>query len=83
MREPNVWSSAWHCDQHGEVDPLGAVHSPSPDGLEGLQAHWLWAVLWPDTAGLLLLEKITLRDLRDPGQDLDLPYGAVSPHLPG
>jgi len=23
-----------------------------------------------------------LRDLRDPGQDLDLPFGAASPRLP-
>jgi hypothetical protein len=195
IREPSVWSSAWHCDQHGEVDPLRAGHSPSRAGLEGLlridgtpvwlvwplprgwlvtgfagagdertgmrgsvvalsgpnplggpsdlllvaeepgvglgarcagldgpdpgpgfatgqphasvqvdnhefplwcvdapgravfagevAAHWLWAVLWPDTAGTLLLEPLTLRDLRDPGQDLDLPYGAVSPRLPG
>jgi hypothetical protein len=194
VREPSAWSSAWHCDQHGQVDPLGAVHSPSRDGLEGLlrtkgvpvwltwplprgwlvtgfagagdertgmrgcvvalsgpnpvggpadlllvseepgvglgarfagidgpdpghgfatgaphasvqvdhhdfplwhveapgravfagemMAHWLWAVLWPDTAGVLLLEPITLRDLRDPGQELDLPYGATCPRLP-
>jgi hypothetical protein len=31
---------------------------------------------------VLLLEPLTLRDLRDPGQDLDLPYGAPSPRLP-
>lgn len=194
MREPNAWSSAWHCDLHGEVDPLGAVHSPSREGLDGflrtggvpawlpwplpvgwlvagfaaagdertgmrgcvvalagpnpvggpgdmllvseapgvglgarfagldgpdpghgfatgppnafvrvghhdfplwhvaapgraafagaVEGNWLWAVLWPDTAGVLLVEPITLRDLRDPGQQLDLPYGAVSPRLP-
>jgi hypothetical protein len=45
--------------------------------------NWLWAVLWPDTAGLLMLEPMTLRDLRDPGQTLDLPFGAPSPQLPG
>jgi hypothetical protein len=48
-----------------------------------IMASWLWLVLWPDTAGTLLMESLTLRDLRDPGQDLDLPYGAMSPHLPG
>ena len=42
---------------------------------------WLWLVLWPQTAGLLLVETIPLRDLRDPGQDLDLPFGAPSPRL--
>jgi hypothetical protein len=195
LRAPSVWSSAWHCDQHGAVSPLGAVHSPSRDGLEGLlrtsgvpawlpwplpagwlvtgfagagdertgmrgcvvalsgpnpvggpadllmvseepgvglgarfagldspdpgdgfatgppnafarfglheiplwhveaperaafagevMGNWLWLVLWPDTAGVLLIEPMTLRDLRDPGQELDLPFGALSPRLPG
>ena len=71
-----------HVDHH-EL-PLWHVDAPGRAVFAGeLQAHWLWAVLWPDTAGLLLLEEITLRDLRDPGQDLDLPYGAVSPRLAG
>jgi hypothetical protein len=39
--------------------------------------------MWPDTAGMLLVEALTVRDLRDPGQELDLPYGAASPRLPG
>ena len=43
---------------------------------------WLWLVLWPDTAGTLLIEPLELRDLRDPTQDLDLPFGALSPRLP-
>ena len=45
--------------------------------------HLAVAVLWPDTAGVLLVEPLTLRDLRDPGQELDLPFGAPSPRLPG
>ena len=47
-----------------------------------ITGRWMWLVLWPDTAGLLLMEPIELRDLRDPGQDLDLPFGAPSPRLP-
>jgi hypothetical protein len=43
---------------------------------------WVWLVLWPDTAGVLLIESLPLRDLRDPYQDLDLPFGALSPRLP-
>jgi Family of unknown function (DUF6758) len=43
---------------------------------------WLWLVLWPDTAGVLLIEPLPLRDLRDPDQDLDLPFGALSTRLP-
>jgi hypothetical protein len=42
---------------------------------------WLWLVLWPDIAGVLLMEPLSLRDMRDPGQDLDLPFGALSPRL--
>jgi hypothetical protein len=45
---------------------------------EGL---WLWAVLWPAAASLLLLERMELRDVRSqvpPG----LEYGAPSGRLP-
>jgi hypothetical protein len=44
-------------------------------------ANWLWAVLWPDSAGILLLEHFSLRDLRE--EDIDLPYGAFCPQLGG
>jgi uncharacterized protein DUF6758 len=193
LRAPSVWSSAWLCDLHGEVDPVRQVFRPCRDGLDGLlrtngapvwlpwplpagwlvtgfagagddrtgmrgcavavsgpnpvggpgdlllvseepgvglgagyagldgpdpgddfaaapptasvcfgnhefplwnvaapdravfagevMGNWLWAVFWPDTAGLLMIEEITLRDLRDPGQDLDLPFGALCPRL--
>ncbi len=62
----------WHVDAPGRAAFVGEV-----------LASWLWIVLWPDTAGTLLVEPMTLRDLRDPGQDLDLPFGARSPRLPG
>jgi hypothetical protein len=63
--------------------PLWQVESPDRAVFAGeIKGHWLWLVLWPDTAGVLLLEPIELRDLRDPGQDMDLPFGATSPHLP-
>jgi hypothetical protein len=42
-------------------------------------ANWIWAVLWPDTAGVLMLEQLNLRDLRETA--LDLPYGAFCPRL--
>jgi hypothetical protein len=195
VREPSAWSSAYHCDQHGEVLPLRSALSPSPEGLGGVLrgarvpvwlpwplpagwivtgfaaagdertgtracsvalsgpcpvggpaemmliseepgvglgarfaglggpdpgtqftigppasvveygnhefplwnvetrgraafagevgGNWLWVVLWPEAAGLLMLDPLELRDLRDPGQHLDLPYGARSPLLPG
>jgi hypothetical protein len=63
--------------------PLWQVASPDRAVFAGeVEGLWLWVVLWPDTAGVLLVEPIALRDLRDPGQDLDLPFGAASPRLP-
>ena len=43
---------------------------------------WLWAVLWPVEAGLLMLEEFHLNDLREwPSVIEALPYGALSPRL--
>jgi hypothetical protein len=62
--------------------PLWPVDSPDRATFAGeIKGHWLWLVLWPDTAGVLLIEPLRLRDLRDPGQDLDLPFGAPSLRL--
>ena len=47
------------------------------------RATWLWALLWPAEAGYLVAERLSLTDLRDPGLDLDIPFGARSPRLPG
>jgi hypothetical protein len=64
--------------------PLWHVEAPQRAAYAGeMMGHWLWLVLWPDTAGMLLVEPMPLRDLRDPGQDLDLPFGARSSRLPG
>lgn len=44
---------------------------------------WLWAVLWPPAAELVLVEHINLRDLRYDDRDLlEMPHGAPSPRLP-
>ncbi len=44
---------------------------------------WLWAVLWPPEAELVLLEQVQLHDLRHGAHaELDLPLGAPSPRLP-
>jgi hypothetical protein len=68
---------------HHEI-PLWHVEAPQRAAFAGeVMGNWLWLVLWPDTAGVLLIEPMTLRDLRDPGQELDLPFGALSPRLPG
>ena len=63
--------------------PLWQVDSPDRAAFAGeAMGNWMWLILWPDTAGILLIEPISLRDLRDPCQELDLPYGAASPRLP-
>lgn len=43
---------------------------------------WLWAILYPQTAGVLLLEDVEVVDLRDLGHEADLlPYGTPPPWL--
>ncbi|PPK98789.1 hypothetical protein CLV92_101490 [Kineococcus xinjiangensis] len=42
---------------------------------------WLWVVLWPASASPVLDLDIDLVDVRDPGHTLDVPCGAMSPHL--
>lgn len=44
---------------------------------------WLWVVLWPPAAELVLLEHVELHDLRHEAHALlDLPHGAPSSRLP-
>lgn len=43
--------------------------------------RWLWILMWPPEAGMLLLEPLALIDLRETGHALDLPYGARCPRL--
>jgi hypothetical protein len=43
---------------------------------------WLWAVVWPEEAGLLMYDELILTDLRDAGAEVELvPCGALSPRL--
>jgi hypothetical protein len=64
--------------------PLWLIDTPGRAAFAGeVLGSWLWIVLWPDTAGTLLVQPMRLLDLRDPGQELDLPFGARSPRLPG
>jgi hypothetical protein len=64
--------------------PLWHVEAPDRAAFAGeVMGTWLWLVLWPDTAGVLLLDPMPVRDLRDLGQDFELPFGALSPLLPG
>jgi hypothetical protein len=64
--------------------PLWHVDGPERAAFVGeAMGSWLWLVLWPATAGLLLVEQLELVDLRDPGVELELPFGAPSPLLHG
>ncbi|WP_018658191.1 DUF6758 family protein [Actinomadura flavalba] len=67
----------------GRSVPLWPVAAPSDRAAYVGEAlgNWLWAVLWPAEAGVLLLEASALLDLREPGFALDLPYGPLSPRL--
>jgi hypothetical protein len=67
----------------GHELPLWRVDAPGRAAFAGeVMGTWLWLVLWPRTAGALLAKPLRVRDLRDPGQELDLPFGAPSPQLP-
>jgi hypothetical protein len=45
------------------------------------KALWLWAVVWPASAGVLMYDDVSLIDLRDAPPDLDLEFGSLSPRL--
>jgi hypothetical protein len=66
--------------------PTALWRSPSADDRAAFVGEamgvWLWAVLWPPAAELVLLEHVALHDLRDVAhQSVDLPIGAPSPRL--
>ena len=42
---------------------------------------WLWAIVWPATAGVLMYDDLSLIDLREAEADLVLDFGALSPRL--
>ncbi len=71
----------------GHDTPLWGCTSPLPDraafvGEAG--GVWLWAVLWPPAAELVLLEHVTLHDLRHEAHlDEVLPFGAPTTRLAG
>jgi hypothetical protein len=45
------------------------------------KGQWLWAVVWPASAGVLMYDAISLTDLRDWPADLDLAFGSLSPRM--
>jgi hypothetical protein len=67
----------------GHPTAMWAVEAPSDRAVYVGEAHacWVWAVLWPESDGFLLIGDFVLTDLRDVGRDLDVPFGALSPRL--
>lgn len=55
--------------------PQAAVFVGEAKGL------WLWLILWPADAGLLLLEHMSIIDLRRRRHDVEVAYGALTPRL--
>ncbi len=45
------------------------------------KAAWVWVILWPASAGLLLLETLELVDLAARRTSLDVGHGALMPRL--
>lgn len=71
-------------DAAGHPTPLWCVPGPPDRAVYVGEAagNWLWAVLWPEAAGALLLEDLMLADLREFGAEIEMvPVGAVSPRL--
>jgi hypothetical protein len=67
--ETPMWRSASSSDRIAFVGEAAGV--------------WLWAVLWPPAAELVLVEHLDLHDLRHSNHEsLVLPVGAPSPRLP-
>ena len=63
--------------------PLWLVESDGKAVFVGeVAASWVWLVLWPDSAGLMLVESLGLLDLRDTAGPLGLPFGAQATRLP-
>jgi hypothetical protein len=42
---------------------------------------WIWAILWPEAAGVLLLEDLGLADVVERTEAIDIPHGALMPRL--
>jgi hypothetical protein len=68
----------------GHPTPLWSVESlPDRSAYAGeAKGVWLWVVAWPATAGYMLAEDVTLRDLTV-WLPPELVYGAPSPYLHG
>lgn len=67
--------------------PTGLWAAPSAPDRAALVGEaygvWLWAIIWPPSAGITLLDSLQLHDLRENEAPITmgLPFGAPSPRL--
>jgi hypothetical protein len=45
------------------------------------KGQWLWAVIWPAAAGVLMYDALSLADLRDGFIEAEIAFGSLSPRL--
>jgi hypothetical protein len=45
------------------------------------KARWLWALVWPAAAGVVMYDALSLADLRDGYIEAELAFGSLSPRL--
>jgi hypothetical protein len=67
----------------GHPTAVWSLPAPTDRAVYVGEAHgcWLWVVLWPESAGFLLIDEFVLADVRSIGHELDIPFGALSPRL--
>ncbi|MDQ1695461.1 MAG: hypothetical protein QOJ03_814, partial [Frankiaceae bacterium] len=45
------------------------------------KGRWIWALVWPATAGVLMYDQLAVADLRDGYLEAELAFGSLSPRL--
>jgi hypothetical protein len=67
----------------GHPTPLWNVetHADNAVYVGEAKAAWMWVILWPAEAGVLLVENLGLEDAVDREGDIDVAYGALMPRL--
>jgi hypothetical protein len=89
LAEPDPGDGVGQGVPHAKViaagHPTALWSIPAPDDravfVGEAKGLWLWTIVWPASAGVLMYDDISLTDLRDWPADLDLEFGSVSPRL--
>jgi hypothetical protein len=68
--------------ERGQALPQGLAGDSCAVFAGEVAGGWVWLVLWPDSAGLMLVESLGLLDLREIAGPLGLPFGAQTTRLP-